>query len=278
MFKKKILVSSLSTMFLLSLSGGQSVFAQSSSDFLTEEDQYIELPGGGYIQGQATLWDGTDINDSKEIRKYDSYSEKDLKTISGAELSDKVNSESVDKLNGLKDDDVLIQLPDGGYLKGEATLWDNSNPEMPIKIAEYDSNNLTKKSKTITGKEYKEFLENPEKEKIKESRQTTPSSKHWDLNYKATYYSNAFGGKGWQYAGYFFEATNSSGSALRWESFNSTGYAGTGSETNQTYHTGKAKGSKLLPGESNGKYLNSSRTYYVKNPIKNTRYWVGNVD
>lgn len=200
-----------------------------------------------------------------------------------------VNSHDVlaeSQFNYLKDNDTLVLSDDGGFFTGTGivTVTDNTNNIVRIYDLDEPLNNIN--TMLITGKQYKdmvkktEYSENLTQNFFNELYGENPpvGSKVTKLSFNQSYYSNPFTGAGWRFAGSYFKAVNTTGQALRWESYNTDAYVGDEAAAKKTKKTGKGVGTFVKKGENNGTYINGKRTYYVNYPASNTRYWVGNVD
>lgn len=173
---------------------------------------------------------------------------------------------------------TVVELPQGGYLHGEAIAYSDQNSKDIIASynSDTDSNATTWGAiKDVFEKERPNSLTINADEYIK-LRGAKPSSTRYDLKYNASYRSEAFSGKGWRFAGYLFKAINTTGTALRWESYGQSAAIGTKQQAWNTLDSGWAEGQLIKKNEY--LYISGTKTYYTNNPVKGTYYKVANVD
>ena len=172
----------------------------------------------------------------------------------------------------LEDDDLVLELPEGGYLFGEATI-ENDNGDV---IGKYNSQT---DDNSITVKEARELLF---KERISEGNQISPKGSSIPtstitLASGASYTSSGFSGSGWRFSGYKFIASSGTGYYLLWCSIGDDGRVGNMTEAYSTLN-GTIAGDCIY----NGSYTYISKAtlsqiYYTYNPISGTYYYVGNI-
>ncbi|MXQ74289.1 hypothetical protein GSF08_10165 [Clostridiaceae bacterium DONG20-135] len=182
-----------------------------------------------------------------------------------------------DYFQELDDSDLVLEMPNGGYLHGEATILD-----LEGNIISTVSSQTDEKAKTVGEiKEEllgKEIITNPS---FIMARGSTPPTKMLEIKKGTTYRSNYFSGKGWRFSGYSFFAKEpypATGGIITFQTFNDDGRVGILSEALKTQYTGAITGTAVYRGKpysvfaySTGEY---AQIYYTYNPNPNTFYTV----
>ena len=126
-----------------------------------------------------------------------------------------VNQENTEVLFGdLNDNDKVVELEDGGFLYGEATVTDENDPTFePVEYNSFDDPN------SITVKDAKKIIQEGSASNFARGSNVPDSStKTLTLKPNSHYQSSEFSGTGWTFGAYFFKASSGSGTYLRWTS------------------------------------------------------------
>lgn len=177
----------------------------------------------------------------------------------------------------LSDDDLVIELPDGGYLYGKCEVYDISDQTSPIII--YDS---TMDSNAIPVKKARNRIKYRQTAFPTQTYGATPPGTDtiYVLDYGSEYNSNPFSGNGWRFSGKQFKAkSGTGGDYLRWTSYIDSGRVGNYNEAYATKNSGTIQGTALEIGvpiwNSEG---NLGQIYYTYNPLAGTYYNVANIN
>lgn len=181
---------------------------------------------------------------------------------------------SDDPYEDLKDDQIVIACPEGGFIVkkdgssnfSEAHVRENNGTLMTVK----ELKKQNRKDSTVSGNEL--FNNN-----ITPFRAPTPNGT--TVRYLANgeaYRSEAFSGSGWRFSGYRFYPASGTGGYLAWTSIKDDGRVGDLGQAGSTY-AGHLAGTALYAREGR-KYIWSQNgmLYYTFNPISGTRYVVEN--
>lgn len=177
---------------------------------------------------------------------------------------------------GLDEDALVLEMPEGGFLYGQCTDYDANNPT--IVLGEYDSE--TDKN-SITVSEAKEKLLSEINEGGIELFGATPPESNTlrTLNYGDVYTSKPFSGSGWRFSNLQFKPASGTGKYLRWSSYVDSGRVGNYNEGYATKYGGSEQGTSVKAGAT---IWNSEdglgQIYYTYNPIAGTYYVVANVN
>ena len=171
----------------------------------------------------------------------------------------------------LKEEDKVLELPDGGFLYGSATVTDNEDSTITETY-----NSLTDEN-SITVKEARVLL-NEETSNYLSRGANVPdvASKTITLKSGTHYQSSAFSGSGWRFGGYFFKAAPGTGTYLKWISYNDGGRVGNYTEATGTKN-GTIQGTAIEKNKS--QYVSrggSAMIYYTYSPASGTYYYVVN--
>lgn len=170
---------------------------------------------------------------------------------------------------GLDETDKVLELPDGGFLYGEAMDVDAEDETIV-----YESYNSQTDENSITVKEAVEIIQNEESIQLRGSG--LPSQTRL-LAAGAIYTSNTFSGSGWRFGGYYFKS-GGNGDWLKWHTFNDDGRVGDiGDATSVKNNAGSSRGMNLYVGYP--QYLNTANgglVYFTYNPKSGTYYRVEN--
>ena len=172
----------------------------------------------------------------------------------------------------LKETDKVIELEDGGFLYGSATITDENDPDFePI---EYNS--LTDPN-SITVKEARTIIKDESNSNFSRGANVPDSStKTVTLGANGAYQSSAFSGTGWRFGGKSFKAADSTGTYLRWTSKKDGGRVGNYSEAVGTKN-GSLQGTIIEKDQT--QYVSrggSGMIYYTYSPAAGTTYYVIN--
>lgn len=183
-----------------------------------------------------------------------------------------------DSFEGLDETDLVLEMPEGGFLYGEAIEYSTDDPNTVI--ANYNSET---DPNSVTVAEAKAILK--EDAAIKEHEvevygATPPTADRLrQLPYGSRYVSTIFTGNGWRFADVQWKAgPNSGGEYLRWSSLVDGGRVGSYGEAYATY-TGSLQGTAINVNSWvwNTEY-GQGQIYYTFNPISGTQYVVENID
>lgn len=109
-------------------------------------------------------------------------------------------------------------------------------------------------------------------------RGATPPVRTWELKNRDSYTSQAFNGKGWIFAGYYFYASSGTGEWLLWQSVRDSALIGDMDQANATYKYNKGHGEVLNQGAAQYKKSRTGlMTYFSFNPVSNSYYIVSNI-
>ena len=99
----------------------------------------------------------------------------------------------------LKEEDKVLELPDGGFLYGSATVTDNEDSTITETYNSLtDENSITvKEARVLLNEETSNYL-------ARGANVPDVASKTITLKSGAHYQSSAFSGSGWRFGGYFF--------------------------------------------------------------------------
>lgn len=196
-------------------------------------------------------------------------------SVFAEELDTKPKShENTEVLFGdLNDNDKVVELEDGGFLYGEATITDENDPTFePVEYNSFDDPN------SITVKEAKKIiLDGSASNFARGSNVPDSSTKILILKPNSHYQSSEFSGTGWRFGGYFFKTSSGSGTYLRWTSYKDAGRVGNYSEAVGTKN-GSLQGTVI--GKNQTQYVSrggSGMIYYTYSPIQGTYYYVVNI-
>lgn len=179
-----------------------------------------------------------------------------------------VNQENTEVLFGdLNDNDKVVELEDGGFLYGEATVTDENDP-----TNSFDDPN------SITVKDAKKIIQEGSASNFARGSNVPDSStKTLTLKPNSHYQSSEFSGTGWRFGGYFFKASSGSGTYLRWTSYKDAGRIGNYSEAVGTKN-GSLQGTVIEKNQT--QYVSrggSGMIYYTYSPLQGTYYYVVNI-
>lgn len=192
---------------------------------------------------------------------------------------------------GYSENEKVLEMPNGGYLFGEAELVDATSFNELTQDYDivYESYNSKTDPKAITVAEAKEDI----LEEIA-SNENAVESRHGGSNIpditkstivlknKASYSSTNFSGSGWQFSRYAFLSEASTGDYLLWNAIIDSGIVGSANqaiETKQASNQGviQAQGTAVYPGTP--QYVTRGRNpmiFYSYNPATNSRFRVEN--
>lgn len=185
-----------------------------------------------------------------------------------------VNQENTEVLFGdLNDNDKVVELEDGGFLYGEATVTDENDPTFePVEYNSFDDPN------SITVKDAKKIIQEGSASNFARGSNVPDSStKTLTLKPNSHYQSSEFSGTGWRFGGYFFKASSGSGTYLRWTSYKDAGRIGNYSEAVGTKN-GSLQGTVIEKNQT--QYVSrggSGMIYYTYSPLQGTYYYVVNI-
>lgn len=193
----------------------------------------------------------------------------------------------------LNDSDMVLALPNGGFLHGESELLDENQNILTVYNSETDPNSITVSlAKELMVEQALE--ENSQKKNYLDLinptiQGTAPPSttSYLVLGVNETYNSSTFSGSGWRFAGYWFynhyKASNGNYYAqgpLKWKTFVDSGAVGDAEDVNNIYanHWASA-GIAIYPNQnwklvSSGNPGNPKLTYFTYSPISGTTYSV----
>lgn len=177
---------------------------------------------------------------------------------------------------GLSEDDLVLEMPEGGFLYGQCEDYDVDDPT--VLLGEYDSET---DPNSVTVAEAKEILlSQMNDEGIEPIGDAPPSnSKVRVLAYGDTYTSSPFSGTGWRFSNLQFKPASGTGNYLRWSSYVDSGRVGNYNEGYATKYGGSTQGTSVKAGQT---IWNSEeglgQIYYTYNPIAGTYYVVKNVN
>lgn len=177
------------------------------------------------------------------------------------------------------DSDKVLPLSDDGYLFGEMETLDEITGEKTYQNSKTDPNSISvAEAKKIDEEKFKNSFTLNE---FVTPRYPSPSRKLKSLGPKATYTSEPFSGKGWQFAGYKFNNSYVGGkTTMRWTSIGDPGKAGDMTDAFNTYLTGgNAYGVYLTQGVAKDVYPTDGGpdlTHYSWNPVPGSKYHVQN--
>lgn len=171
----------------------------------------------------------------------------------------------------LNENDKVLELSDGGFLYGSATITDNEDSSI---TETYDS--LTDEN-SITVKEARIILKKQSNQNLARGANVPDvASKTITLDSNAEYKSSEFSGSGWRFGGYFFKAKSGTGTYLRWTSYKDGGRIGNYSEAIGTKN-GTIQGTAIEKNQT--QYVSrggSAMIYYTYSPTNGTYYYVVN--
>lgn len=192
----------------------------------------------------------------------------------------------IDKMNDeifsdLKDTDLVLEMPEGGFLYGQATEYsaDNMNKVIAKYDSETDPNSVTvAEAKEILKKDYLSARED-DTNIVPYGAAPPASNRVRELEYGKKYYSAYFTGKGWRFSDVQWKAAPGTGDYLEWSSLVDSGRVGSYGEAYATYKDGLLLGTVI----NEGTYVWNSeggqgQVYFTFNPISGTQYYVENVD
>lgn len=173
----------------------------------------------------------------------------------------------------LNDNDKVVELEDGGFLYGEATVTDENDPTFePVEYNSFDDPN------SITVKDAKKIIQEGSASNFARGSNVPDSStKTLTLKPNSHYQSSEFSGTGWRFGGYFFKASSGSGTYLRWTSYKDAGRIGNYSEAVGTKN-GSLQGTVIEKNQT--QYVSrggSGMIYYTYSPLQGTYYYVVNI-
>lgn len=200
--------------------------------------------------------------------------------VQAAQYHEPINTEEMinDSFAGLDDTDLVLEMPEGGFLYGEATEYLTDAPNVVIANynSETDPNSITvAEAKTIL----KEDAAKDEQVIIPYGATSPTADRLRQLPYGSRYVSSIFTGNGWRFADVQWKAgPNSGGEYLKWSSLVDGGRVGSYGEAYATY-TGSLQGTAINVNTWvwNTEY-GQGQIYYTFNPISGTQYVVENID
>ena len=215
-----------------------------------------------------------------------------VSTVSASEMQYDSSSEAqYDLFTGYSEDEKVLELPNGGYLIGEAELVDATSFNELTQDYDivYESYNSKTDPNAITVSEAKEDIleelannENAVEPRHGGSNIPDITKNTIILKNNGSYSSTNFYGSGWQFSRYAFLSESSTGDYLLWSAIIDSGVVGSANqaiETKQASDQGiiQAQGTAVYPGAP--QYVTRGRNpmiFYSYNPAANSQFKVEN--
>lgn len=187
-------------------------------------------------------------------------------------------SNEIQILSNLQSTDKVLQMPEGGYLHGQATV-ETADGTITHYDSETDKNAVTVDQARAANEELQEKNDEWAFGDPLSSRRASPATSTMSLAYKAGYSSSSFSGSGMRFAGYFFKTTGTTGTGLRYWSYVSGGAVGISASAWASYYSGNSYDSNSSPiSADQNRKVNGTTTYYTLNPKSGTYYYVRNIE
>ena len=201
-----------------------------------------------------------------------------LVNVQAAQYHDPIDLDEIveSSFSGLEESELVLEMPEGGFLHGQATEYSTS--DLNTVIAEYDSET---DPNSVTVAEAREILKADaiEAETSIQPYGAVPPSNNTlrKLKYGDKYDSKIFTGNGWRFSDVQWKA-ESGGDYLKWWSTVDSGMVGSYGEAYATY-SGSIQGTLInlntyVWNSENGQ----GQVYYTVNPIPGTQYHILNAD